>query len=321
MISLKKIGLVFDPVQHNSRPDWMKSFAQAPNAVLEEDYLRVYFCTRGDPDKHNMYISRLAYVDFDPDTLEVVGLSKKPCLELGDIGTFDEFGTYPVSVLKHDNNYYAAYGGWTRCESVPFNISMGMSQSSNHGRSFNKFGRGPVLAPNIHDPFVITSPKLRFYKDTYVMTYTAGYKWIKDEYGVPEIIYKLKIAFSNDLRNWTRTGENIIPDVLGDNEAQACGDIFLKDDIFHLFFCYRQGLDFRTDPDNSYRIGYASSKDLRTWDRKDELLDGFNVSSSGWDSQMIAYPNLIKVKDRVLMFYGGNGNGKTGFGCAEVTGI
>ena len=320
-LEFKKLGVIFDPINHSEAPDWMQGFAQAPNAVILDSHIRVYFCTRGQPDNNGMYVSRMGYVDLDPNSLKIIHISKEPCLSLGGLGEFDEFGTYPVSVLKHENNIYAAYGGWTRCESVPFNISMGMAKSNDGGVSFEKFGAGPVMAPFLDEPYIITSPKLRFYGGRYVMTYTAGHKWIKDENGKPEIIYKLRIAFSDNLKDWSRLGKDIITNKLGPDEAQACGDLIYKDGLYHIFFCYRKALDFRNNPANTYRIGYAYSVDLVEWTRDDSVTDGFETSKTGWDSEMVAYPNVLDLGSRRVVFYGGNGNGKSGFGAAEIEGF
>jgi predicted GH43/DUF377 family glycosyl hydrolase len=317
----KKLGVLFDPSRYADSPDWMKGFAQAPNAIDFGEFFRVYFCTRGEPEANNMYVSRLGYVDLAKSSFEIIGISKKPCLKLGGLGEFDEFGTYPVSVLKHNDEYFGAYGGWTRCESVPFNISIGMSKSNNSGITFSKFGVGPVLGPLLDEPFIITSPKLRFFEDRYVMTYTAGHKWIRDDNNKPEIIYKLRIAFSKNLIEWSRLGKNIISDKIGENEAQACGDIIFKNGRYHMFFCYRKALDFRNNPNNTYRIGYASSLDLIEWCRDDSQTENLQPNRTGWDSDMIAYPNVVNDGEHCLMFYAGNGNGKSGFGAAEIKGF
>ena len=320
-LEFDKLGLIFDPAKSVNSPEWMRGFAQAPNAVKINGVVRVYFCTRGQPDDRNMYVSRLGYVDLDPETLEVIRISKEPCLDLGILGEFDEFGTYPVSVLNANEKLYAAYGGWTRCESVPFNISIGLSESDDGGDHFKKFGNGPVLAPHLDEPHTITSPKLRYYNNRFVMTYTSGHKWIKDSNGKPEIIYKLRIAYSDDLISWTRLGRNIISDRLGPDEAQACGDLVYKDGIYHMFFCYREALDFRDNPTNTYRIGYASSDDLENWVRADNVVEELQPDAGSWDSQMVAYPNVLNIGKRWVLFYGGNGNGKTGFGAAEIRGF
>ena len=317
-----KRGVVFDPAKYLGSPDWMIDFAQAPNSMILEDRVRVYFCTRGKPDSNYQYVSQLAYVDLDKDNLtKIIGISDSPCIDLGGLGEFDQFGIYPASILKTKNDIIAAYGGWTRCTSVPFNVSIGMAKSTDGGKSFQKIGRGPVLSPHLNEPFVISSPKLRFYNGRYVLSYISGVKWIKDDNGRPEIIYKLRIAFSDDLVNWERLGRNIIEDRLGENEAQACPDIIYKEGMYHMFYCYRDALDFRDNPNNSYRIGYATSHNLREWQRDDEKISDLHHSETGWDSKMVSYPHALEMNGKSFLLYGGNGNGKTGIGLAEIEGF
>jgi hypothetical protein len=42
------------------------------------------------------------------------------------------------------------------------------------------------------------------------------------------------------------------------------------------------------------------------------------LSNEGWDSEMIAYPYIINIKGKSVMFYNGNSFGKTGFGYAVL---
>jgi predicted GH43/DUF377 family glycosyl hydrolase len=316
----KKMGQLFDPTQIADRPAWMLSFAQAPNVIIFDDFVRVYFCCRPAPDANMQFVSHCAFVDLARDDLfKVCGLSKQPVLELGGLGTFDEFGTYPVSVMRDGADIVAIYGGWSRCESVPFNISLGLARSKDGGVSFDKFGTGPVLSHSPDEPFVVTSPKVRKYGDTWYLAYTAGRRWILGEDGRPEIIYKLRMATSKDGNNWTKQNTDIVESKLGDDEAQACPDIFFANGRYHLFFCYREGLDFRDDCARSYRIGYASSTDLVSWKRDDSLID-LDVAATGWDSEMVAYPTVFELDGSVYMIYVGNGNGRTGFGLAKLEG-
>ena len=68
---------------------------------------------------------------------------------------------------------------------------------------------------------------------------------------------------------------------------------------------------------STYRIGFASSRDGFKWDRNDALA-GIDVSSEGWDSEMICYPYIFEHRGRFYMLYNGNGYGKTGFGLAVL---
>jgi hypothetical protein len=50
--------------------------------------------------------------------------------------------------------------------------------------------------------------------------------------------------------------------------------------------------------------------------RKKRCEVNLKLSDSGWDSEAIAYPYVIRIKNKYIMFYNGNGFGKTGFGYA-----
>ncbi len=318
MATWRKLGLIFDVNDLKDKPAWFSEFAQAPNAIEVDGKLRVYFCARPKPDDNGQFVSRVGYVDFNSlDPVRIDSISSEPVMNLGDLGEFDEFGTYPFSLQKRGSDFIAVYGGWTRCESVPFNVSLGLA-SSQDGKKFQRIGKGPILSANIYEPFVITSPKIRFIGDEWLLMYTAGTKWFTHN-GKPEIVYKIRMARSKDGVNWTRLNENLISDAIGADEAQACPDLYIKNDIFHMFFCYRGATDFRDNKDNSYRIGYAKSLDGISWLRDDSRA-GIDISVNGWDSQMVAYPNIVDFQGQTYMLYLGNGVGRDGFGAAVLEG-
>lgn len=319
MFKWKKMGLVLDPGKLADKPEWFNEFAQAPNSLIFDNYIRVYFCCRPKPDAKGQFVSYCTYVDLNRSNLfEIVNLAKEPILKLGELGTFDEFGTYPVSVINVGDEVFAYYGGWTRCESVPFNVSLGLAKSIDGGKTFNKIGNGPVLTHSLNEPFVVTSPKIRKYGDTWYLAYTAGREWLIAE-GRPEVIYKLRMAYSSDGINWTKLNRNIVADKLGEDEAQACPDIIFQNGKYHMFFCYREATNFRFAKERTYRIGYAYSSDMLNWTRDDSRA-GIDISNEGWDSEMVAYPHLLEVDGEIFMFYLGNQVGRYGFGLAKLEG-
>ncbi len=318
MTHWRKLGLIFELNDLPDKPSWFNEFAQAPNAIVIDGKLRVYFCARPKPDNNGQFISRVGYVDFNSlNPVEIDSISNAPIMSLGDLGDFDEFGTYPFAVQKYGSNFFAVYGGWTRCESVPFNVSLGLATSKD-GKEFKKIGKGPIISANIFEPYVITSPKIRFVNEEWFLTYTAGIKWFTYD-GRKEIIYKIRMAKSNDGINWSRHNSNLVSDKIGPDEAQACPDIYIKNGVYHMYFCYRGATDFRLNKNNSYRIGYAKSHDGITWERDDSRA-GIDVSEEGWDSQMIAYPNIIDFQGETYMLYLGNEVGREGFGAAVLEG-
>jgi len=316
MFKWKKIGKVFDPTEYKN-DDWLNEFAQAPSVLEFEDHIRVYFSCRPKADKNGQYVSYSSYVDLDKYNFNVIDVAKQPILELGNIGTFDEFGTYPVSVIKSDNKYMAYYGGWTRCESVPFNVAIGYAESDD-GKIFKRLGNGPILSYSIDEPFILSGPKIRKFNDTFYLFYIAGRKWVLVN-NKPEPVYKIRMAHSKDGMNWIKHNKDLIADLLHENEAQASPDVIFSNGRYHMFFCYREASDFRHNKDRSYRIGYAYSTDLLNWHRDDSKV-GLDVSENSWDSQMLAYPHIVHLNNKTYMFYLGNEVGRYGFGVAELEG-
>lgn len=315
MFIWKKLGKIFDPRGIKGRK-WMKEFAQAPCALIFEKFVRIYFSCRPLPDENKQYVSYSAYVDFDRNDLtEIIDVAKNPILELGELGTFDEFGTYPVSVSRRDKDIIAYYGGWTRCESVPFTVAIGAAVSHDDGKTFMKLGRGPILSSNLHDPFVLSGPKIRRFNDRWYLWYVAGTKWVMDN-GKPEAVYKIRMASSDDGLTWERDGRNIIESRIEEDECQASPDVFSFNGKYHMFFCYKYSLNFRNNT-RGYRIGYAVSEDMFHWVRDDGKA-GIGISEKGWDDQSIAYPHVFDLDDSVYMLYLGNQVGRNGFGLAKL---
>jgi hypothetical protein len=316
MFKWKKIGKVFDPTQVTKR-DWLKEFAQAPSVLIFDDFVRIYFSCRPPADKNGQYVSYSAYVDVNrKNLLEIERVSENPILKLGALGTFDEFGTYPVSVIKYKDEYRAYYAGWTRCESVPFNVAIGYAISRDNGVSFEKIGDGPVLSYSIDEPFILSGPKIRRFHDKWYLFYIAGKKWILDN-GKPEPVYTIRMAVSDDGLLWQKINKDLIPNKVEANEAQASPDVIFYEGKYHMFFCYRHSTNYR-GMKNGYRIGYASSVDLVNWKREDERV-GITISEDGgWDSESISYPHVFELDGKIYMLYLGNQVGKYGFGLAEL---
>lgn len=318
MFTWRKLGHVFDPTAI-AHADWMNEFAQGPATLVQDSVVRVYFSCRPPADGNGQYVSRAAFVDLDRANLfSIARLAQRPVMGLGGLGEFDEFGTYPMSVVRCGDEVWAYYGGWTRCASVPFDVAIGHAISRDGGVSFEKQGRGPVLGADLHEPLVISGPKVRRFGDRWYLWYIAGSKWIAAE-GRPEPVYRIRMATSADGRRWERLHREIIPPRLEPDECQASPDVIFANDKYHMFFCYRYSLGYR-GREKGYRIGYASSRDLVNWTRDDGKA-GIDVSDDGWDSEMISYPHVFELDGRTLMFYLGNQVGRRGFGLAELEGV
>ena len=295
---------------------WMREYAQSPSVVIFEDFIRVFVCSRARPDAKGQYVSRLGFIDLRRDNFfKIIRICEKPVLALGGLGTFDEFGTYPASIIRNGSEIRAYYAGWTRCETVPFNAAIGLAVSSDNGESFDRLGPGPVLSYTPDEPFVLGSPKVRKFNGVWCLWYSSGKKWIQHELK-PEPVYKIRMAHSNDGIHWIKWGKDIIESLLEENECQASPDVFFFQGRYHMFFSYRNHLNYRIK-NRGYRIGYAVSDDLKTWNRNDAGA-GITLSANGWDSQSVSYPHVFELDDKIYMLYQGNEIGKSGFGLAQL---
>ena len=317
MFYWKKLGKVFTPQEANNRP-WLKEFSQAPATVVVDKFVRVYFSCRPPADANGQYVSYSAYVDLDRANLfRVLNVSEKPILNLGGLGEFDEYGTYPVSVIRNGLEISAYYAGWTRCESVPFNVAIGAATSSDEGKTFTKLGNGPILSYSPDEPFVLSGPKIRKFNNTWYLWYIAGRKW-KIVDGRAEPVYKIRMATSDDGISWEKVNKDLIESRIEEDEAQASPDVFYANGKYHMFFCYRFSSHYR-GKENGYRIGYASSANLIDWVR-DDTRTGIDVSKHGWDSEMISYPHVFELDGKIYLAYLGNEVGRHGFGLAVLDG-
>ncbi len=317
MFKWKKLGKVFTPQDVQGR-SWLKEFAQAPATLMFDDFVRIYFSCRPTADEHGQYVSYSAYVDLDrADLFKVRHVGEQPILSLGGLGEFDEFGTYPISVIRNGDEVRAYYAGWTRCESVPFNVAIGMAISQDDGRTFIKLGTGPVLPYSPDEPFVLSGPKIRRFNDTWYLWYIAGRKWKLVE-GKAEPVYKIRMASSIDGIQWNKANKDLIESRVEEDEAQASPDVIYANDKYHMFFCYRYSSDYRGKA-KGYRIGYASSTNLTDWLR-DDAKAGIDVSASGWDAEMLSYPHVFELDGKIYLAYLGNQVGRYGFGLAVLNG-
>src|SRR5258706_5372993 len=202
MFKWEKLGKIFDPMDLNN--SWMKEFAQSPSVLIYEKHVRVYFCSRPAPPKDGQSLSFLSYIDLDRDNLlKIVNICKEPILGLGAYGTFDEFGTNPISVIRDQDEVRVYYAGWTRCESVPFNAAIGLTISHDNGDSFTRLGEGPVLSYSPDEPFLIGRRRIRKFGHKWYLWYVSGKVWLLTD-GKPEPVYKIRMASSDDRINWVR---------------------------------------------------------------------------------------------------------------------
>lgn len=313
-----KLGKIFDPTQHKL-PNGCAQFAQSPQALVFNDFVRIYFSTRSVDMRNKKYLSQIAFVDMHKNLRDVIHVSSKTVIPLGGLGCFDEHGIFPMSVIRHGDAVYGYTCGWSRRVSVSVDTAIGLAISRDDGLTFQRIGDGPILAASLHEPCLVGDGFVKIIDDKFHMWYIFGTAWKKSSaLAPPDRIYKIGHAVSSDGITWVKEeGRRIISDRLGEDECQALPSVIEIAGRYHMFFCYRPCFDFRKNYSRGYRIGHAWSNDLVNWTRDDEnpLL---TVTPNDWDSDMLCYPNVFECDGKIYLLYNGNEFGRYGFGLAVL---
>lgn len=311
----RKLGKAFDPLQHDL-PNGCVNFAQSPQALVFDGFVRIYFSTRS-VDRNGKFRSHIAYVDMTKSLSEVIDVSTHTVIELGGLGCFDEHGIFPMNVIRYEDVVFGYTCGWSRRVSVSVETAIGLVISRDDGRTFRRIGDGPVLTASLREPCLVGDPFVRVIGKTFHMWYIFGTGWRTfSGSSVPDRTYKIGHAISNDGVHWSKDeATQIVADRLGSDESQALPTVVEIAGRHHMFFCYRQSFDFRTNRNRGYRIGHAYSDDLVSWTR-DDSSPGIDVSKRGWDSDMVCYPHAFDCDGSIFLLYNGNEFGRGGFGVA-----
>ena len=305
----QKLGMIFSTEEHGLL------YAKSPQAVVFDDFVRIYFSTcRTDGQK---LVSYVKFADYTKDFSAMLHLSQHTVLEDGKLGCFDEHGVFPISPVQVDNRLLAYLSGWTRRVSVSLDTGIGLAESFDNGNTFIRLGDGPVVTSSLDEPFLVIDGFVRKYGHLFHMWYIYGTNWqFQKESVEPDRTYIIGHAVSDDGVNWKKEGKRIIPEKF-EGECQALPTVLKIGQRYHMYFCYRHTFDFRTNKERTYRLGYAFSDDLFSWERRDDLA-GITFSDEGWDSEMMCYPNLCLINDQIFLLYNGNQFGKDGFGVARL---
>jgi hypothetical protein len=312
----KKLGKIFEPTQHKLAND-CTDFAQSPQVLEFDDFVRIYFSTR-QRDASGKFISYISFVEMDKEFKSIKKISDHTIITMGGLGCYDEHGIFPFNVLQDGNRVLGFIGGWSRRVSVDIETSIGLSISNDDGLTFTRIGDGPIISATLDEPFLVGDPFVLKLKETYHMWYIYGILWIQNPLNdVKERVYKIGHATSTDAVNWIKTNRQILDDKLDANECQALPSVIFHNGKYHMVFCYRQAIGFRENSKDAYRIGYAYSPDGLNWTRDDENV-GIDTTAGDWDSDMMCYPHLCSVNEKIYLLYNGNNFGKTGFGLAVL---
>jgi hypothetical protein len=306
-MSWSRRGLIYAPAGRLGR-DWAHSHAQCPTPTrVSSATLRIYFGTRDTANR-----TRPTFIDVDPARPErILYEHDRPVLDLGELGCFDDAGVMPSCLVDVAGEKFLYYVGWNTSTTVPYRTSIGVAVSGDGGLTFRRLFAGPIMDRTPREPHFCSTPFVIREGSGWRMWYLSctGWRRVGDR---AEPQYEIKTARSDDGIDWRRVGDVAIA-AAGPEEALARPWVLRGGDGWRMWFCHRSLNGYRTDPQQSYRIGCAESTDGLVWRRQPDRLE---TAAGDWDSEMTAYPAAYEHDGRVHLVYNGNGFGRSGFGYA-----
>ena len=296
-----KRGLIFKP---EGQYEWLTSHAMLPVADhIIDDIYRIYFSGR---DKLNRSLT--GYVEIDiTNPQKILKISPKPILNLGSLGAFDDNGVSPTWIVNHQGEKYLYYFGWNKGSLVRAAEVSGLAISKDGGESFERFSRAPVIDRTDAEPYqILVISCIIIENGVWRMWYDSADQWQTPE--LPR--YNIKYAESTNGIEWVRKGVVSVNYKSDDESRISRASVIKEDNLYKMWHCYALN-------SGGYQMGYAESDDGYQFERKDDRLT-IQVSASGWDSEMVCYPNVFIHKGQKIMLYCGNGYGRSGFGMAVM---
>lgn len=297
----EKLGLLYAPSAGNKHSK-LASHAANPLAIhMQGDVYRVFFSGRDERNR-----SSVGAVDIDIIQRQVITEHALPFFEHGTAGSFFSDGVSIGNCYEVNGIQYMLFMGWQNPSEGHWRGDIGRLIVSSQ-LTLNLDSSHPFFGSNISDPISLSYPwVLAKPAGGFDMWYGSTMAW---DAGNGEMLHIIKHAVSDDGSHWSRTG-SCVPYDVGNAQAFSRPSV-LRNDLgdYEMWFSYRSGKG------EKYRIGYAYSDDGLNW-----ILDlanaGIDVSSGGWDSEMIEYPFVFDHAGQRFMLYNGNGYGRSGFGLA-----
>ena len=108
--------------------------------------------------RFNIDLSKKQDYDFLKD--KIVYEHKKPVLSPGKLGSFDDNGVVPSSIVRHGKKIYLYYIGWKPQSTTRYSLITGLAISNNSGFSFKRYSKAPIL--NLSDKIPLYEIKFNF---------------------------------------------------------------------------------------------------------------------------------------------------------------
>jgi hypothetical protein len=321
-------------IRHENNPvlkpkiggEFGETICMNPYAEVRDRQIYLYYAADSPSEKIQICLTKSSINDVD-------GFCKREVIiDNGEAGEFDsKWCVLPNTIMidgKH-HIYYTSNNGIGQGLSGFPGIGCALSRD---GKSYTKVSGNPILPPSgiLGDPDMIgiaggSLIKIKQKDNSYIIRYYyTGCPTLGEDYFTDQQKY-ICCAESNNGTDWQRRGVNMQRDPEHDYEDVAvAGPYVIYDEEIERYRMWYSAIGTRW---GYYSICYAESEDGIDWYRGESYGDNLQIGPNlgpvsglyqeqSWDSQMAAYPSVVKVGGAHRLFYTGNGYGKGGIGTA-----
>lgn len=303
MVRWRKLGRIYCPPEGGRHPKLLTHAANPLPVHVEGDVYRVFYSGR---DARNR--SSVGAVDIDIVRREVIRDHFAPFFEHGPEGSIHADGVSIGNCYEVDGLRYMLFMAWQTPLAAHWRGDIGRLLVR-PDLTLELVSPEPFMGVDDIDAVSLSYPWVsRSHDGGFMMWYGSTRTW---DAGNGEMLHVIHHATSKDGHCWQRHGL-AVPYRIGLAQAFSRPTVARnRDGSFTMWFSYRGGAG------QKYRIGRAVSSNGHDWQLALDETD-IDVSTSGWDSEMIEYPFVFDHGGARYMLYNGNMFGKTGFGLAVL---
>lgn len=296
----RKLGRVLEA---DGSPLW-RSHVMLPTPYVMADRVRVFFAGCDDDLR-----GRVFFADFAPEPpFPVIGRSPGPVFDVGPRGAFDCDGVNPSQAFRLDGRLALIYIGWERGPAeAPYTLIAALAISDDEGQSFTRL-KAPLLPPIPGERFFRTAASMDRHGERYRLLYIGGDSFVMGDNGRALPVYSLMELASDDLMDWGGPGRVLMaPDVEG-------GEVGFGRPVVVPAGAAEGGdqlmVSLRT------RAGYTLVETPMNFEAgtRPPLAPVVPGPFDAWEDEMTCFGAPCVVGDHELLFYNGNGYGRSGMG-------
>jgi hypothetical protein len=277
-----------------------RSHVMLPTPHVMADRVRVFYASCDDDLR-----GRIFFADFAPEPpFALMAVSPKPVFDVGPAGGFDCDGVNPSQVIETDGELALLYIGWRRGPAQePYTLFAGLAVSGDRGRTFTRRPE-PLLPPRPGERLFRTAPFIDRDAEGYRLLYIGGDAFMNGESGRRTPVYSLMELRGQSLWDWDGPARVLMSPDVGAGEVGFGRPVITPDRTLMLSLRTQAG----------YRL-VETDLDFDPMTRP-PLAPVIPPPFEPWEAGMTCFGAPCTVGPNELLFYNGDGYGRTGMGLA-----